>query len=289
MQEFLEERPALGRAKIWLWALLASGAMHVLLVVSALCLRHAEPPKVRRVVPVEAITLTTVRPGPQGGGGGAPAPAKAVNASSLKKVALAKASSKSRAKRKASQKADKALPKKANVIPSAPPALLSPDQARPAPAAKAGESVATGAYLSQSAAPGNGSGGGGVSRGRGAGSGSGTGSGAGSGAGQGSGSGAGSILQGYLREVRRLLEQQKKYPGAARRMHLQGVAVLRFTIAYDGRIESIRLCRSSGHGLLDDAAQETVKRVGGFPPLPSALGKKRLTLEIPLAFRLQNY
>jgi protein TonB len=69
-------------------------------------------------------------------------------------------------------------------------------------------------------------------------------------------------------------------------MNLQGVAVLQFTIAPDGKIETTRLCRSSGHGLLDDAAQDTVRRVGRFPPLPGPLGREQLTIEIPLAFRL---
>jgi periplasmic protein TonB len=108
------------------------------------------------------------------------------------------------------------------------------------------------------------------------------------GPGQGTGTGTGSLLQGYLREVRRLLERQKEYPRMAQRLNMQGVAVLRFTIGADGGIRGAGLARSSGHGVLDAAAQETVSKVGRFPPLPAALGREKLTIEIPLAFRLTN-
>jgi periplasmic protein TonB len=85
-----------------------------------------------------------------------------------------------------------------------------------------------------------------------------------------------------------LLERQKQYPHMAQRLNIQGMAVLQFTIAADGRIEANNLCKSSGNDLLDKAAQETVRKVGRFPPLPTGLGKARLTVEIPLAFRLKN-
>ena len=93
-------------------------------------------------------------------------------------------------------------------------------------------------------------------------------------------------MQGYLLEVRRLLERQKGYPRMAQRLNIQGVVRLQFTIAADGSIHSTRLGRSSGHEVLDEAARKTVKKVGRFPPLPSALGREKLFVEIPLAFRL---
>lgn len=74
----------------------------------------------------------------------------------------------------------------------------------------------------------------------------------------------------------------------AQRLNIQGVVLLQFTITADGSIQSTRLRRSSGHGLLDEAAQETVRKVGRFPPLPSALGREKLAVEIPLAFRLKD-
>ncbi|MCK9376602.1 MAG: energy transducer TonB [Syntrophobacterales bacterium] len=74
----------------------------------------------------------------------------------------------------------------------------------------------------------------------------------------------------------------------ARRRQLQGVVVVRFTIAAGGQIDASRISRSSGHDLLDEAAKETLRRVGRFPPLPPELNRQKLTIEIPLAFRLNN-
>ena len=123
--------------------------------------------------------------------------------------------------------------------------------------------------------------------GSGSGTGSGTGVGTGTGAGgSGAGSGTGPVLKSYLQQVRSLLDQNKHYPALARRQHQEGVVVLRFTIAACGRIEATQLLRSSGHSLLDQEALETVRRVKSFPPFPPALNRERLTIELPLAFRL---
>jgi len=93
-------------------------------------------------------------------------------------------------------------------------------------------------------------------------------------------------LKSYLAEVRRLLEKHKNYPWMARRQHREGVVVLKFTIARDGNIAGQGLARSSGHEVLDGAAQETLRKIGRFPPLPAVLGRSQLTIQVPLTFRL---
>jgi protein TonB len=74
----------------------------------------------------------------------------------------------------------------------------------------------------------------------------------------------------------------------ARRRQLQGIVVMVFTISSGGQIESYRVGRASGHDLLDEAAKETIRRVGHFPPFPADLNRQKLTIEIPLAFRLST-
>jgi protein TonB len=96
-------------------------------------------------------------------------------------------------------------------------------------------------------------------------------------------------LKSYLAEVRRMLEKQKKYPYAARRQHLEGVVVLKFTIAKGGEIAGHGVARSSGHSVLDGAAVEALKKVGRFSPLPPALNRSQLIIQVPLAFRLAAY
>jgi protein TonB len=88
--------------------------------------------------------------------------------------------------------------------------------------------------------------------------------------------------------VRSLLEKNKIYPQPARSRHEQGTAVVRFTIGADGSIVGISLSRSSGSAILDQAAQETVNRVGRFPPIPGEVQKTSLTVQVPLAYRLQG-
>ncbi len=84
------------------------------------------------------------------------------------------------------------------------------------------------------------------------------------------------------------MEKQKDYPLMARRRNIQGVVVLVFTIGSGGQIEGARISRSSGQDLLDEAAQNTLRRVGKFPPFPAELNRQKLTIEVPLAFRLSN-
>jgi protein TonB len=64
--------------------------------------------------------------------------------------------------------------------------------------------------------------------------------------------------------------------------------VVVFTIASGGQVESWRIKQTSGHNLLDEGAQNTIHRVSHFPPFPAALDRQRLTIEVPLAFRLNH-
>jgi len=96
-------------------------------------------------------------------------------------------------------------------------------------------------------------------------------------------------LKSYLAEVRRLLEKHKTYPWTARRQHREGVVVLNFTIGQGGEIAGHKIARSSGHEVLDGAAAEALQKVGRFPPLPVALGRSQLNIQVPLAFRLSEF
>jgi protein TonB len=279
---------ASGCRAIWLWALVVSLAVHFALVAAALCWKTELPPKARKVVPVEAITLTkVVCPGPSGGGGGHMAPAAQALPPAPQPVQATKPKPKPKPKPVVRKPVEK--PEYREEIPDIPPPpALSIPKPAPKPASKPAYSssslpsgsttASTGRYCSSGA--GAGSGDNGIGRGRGSGS--------GAGPGRGPGSGSGSLLQGYLRQIRSLLEHQKTYPVMAQRLNIQGVAVLQFTIAADGRLMATSLCKSSGNDILDKAARETVRKVGRFPPLPAALGRQQLTVEIPLAYRLRN-
>lgn len=255
----------------WAWAVLGSLVVHGLVVGIMLSVLQDKPGPRRVVVPVEAIALVPFKPGPAGGGGGRPSPVTRPEPVAPKPQPRVKPLPPPKVKLAPPLTPE---PTTAPVIPTpAPPPAIT--RAKPSDTAAAGR---------RAGAPGAtaGSGQGGQGGGRG------TGSGGGVGQGQGPGSGAGSALQGYLKEVRRLLEKHKDYPHMARRRQLQGIVVMVFTISSGGQIESYRVGRASGHDLLDEAAKETIRRVGHFPPFPADLNRQKLTIEIPLAFRLST-
>lgn len=58
------------------------------------------------------------------------------------------------------------------------------------------------------------------------------------------------------------------YPDEARRRQLHGQLVLTVGIDRHGRVKSIDVIQSSGHKVLDDAAERIVRLAEPFPPLP---------------------
>jgi TonB family protein len=96
------------------------------------------------------------------------------------------------------------------------------------------------------------------------------------------------VFEGYLTLIRALLEEYKEYPLWAQRNNWEGPVGLHFVICRDGKVEDLRVVRSSGFSLLDEAAERTVRRIGRFPSIPKELAMNRLSLDVPLVFKLVN-
>ena len=107
------------------------------------------------------------------------------------------------------------------------------------------------------------------------------------GLGGGSGQGNPDELNAYLARVRKRLAASKKYPPAARARKLEGVALVGFLLAPDGRVLSLRLARSSGHPVLDEEVMALVRRVAPLPPRPQGLPQDNLNLTVPIQFSLR--
>lgn len=82
-----------------------------------------------------------------------------------------------------------------------------------------------------------------------------------------------------LAEIRRRIQQALVYPPSARQRGLTGVSELEFVIGVDGRAADITLVGSSGHRILDRAAQRSVEAAG---VLPRVYGR----LSVPVRFDL---
>jgi len=144
--------------------------------------------------------------------------------------------------------------------------------------------------------PGNGDGlgyastGGGASGTAGAGTGngaggSGDGQAEGTGSGPASGSGAGQAAA-YMREhfvyIRDLIMRNLTYPLAARRLGWKGAVTVCFVVLENGAAQNIRVIKSSGHDILDQAVVRTIQQIQPFPKPPV-----RAELTIPIVFRLE--
>jgi protein TonB len=84
------------------------------------------------------------------------------------------------------------------------------------------------------------------------------------------------------RYIQRRIRDKLVYPAPARKAGIQGVTELSFTIHEDGRVSEVRVLKSSGHGVLDEAAVETVYAAAPFPRPPASA-----RIAIPIAFRLR--
>jgi protein TonB len=263
----------LGKSReTWTWAVLGSLVAHGLVAGMMLAVLQDQRAPRRVVVPVEAIDLVPFKTGPKGGGGGRPGPVTRPEPAPPKPQTQVKPSPPPKLKLAPPPPTPAATTAPVIPTPAPPPALT---RGKPSDPSAAGSRAGA-----PGAAAGTGQGGQGGGRG--------TGSGGGIGPGQGRGEGPGSALSGYLREIRRLLEKNKDYPWMARRRNIQGVATVMFTIGSGGQIMAARVSRSSGQDLLDEAAQNTIRRVGKFPPFPAELNRQQLTVEVPLAFRLSS-
>jgi periplasmic protein TonB len=94
------------------------------------------------------------------------------------------------------------------------------------------------------------------------------------------------IRTGYIRQCRALIERHKEYPVMARKGMIEGTVVIQGKLARDGALRQCAVAKSSGSGLLDNAALRAVRSVGRFPPLPPEILGIELVFELPVSFQL---
>lgn len=98
----------------------------------------------------------------------------------------------------------------------------------------------------------------------------------------------------YVRETyeqdlnRWLRERGTLYPPEAREQGLEGNALVAFSLDREGRVLSLRIGKSTGSALLDEAALETIRRAAPFPPPPEGLPFAVIEdIYLPVRFRLE--
>jgi len=95
------------------------------------------------------------------------------------------------------------------------------------------------------------------------------------------------ITMRYTDMIRQRIQEALVYPTAARKDGIEGKTYIKFTIDKYGNVLMVMLVRSSGSGLLDDAALKAIHSASPFPAIPEAIGKERMTFVQGLTFTLK--
>lgn len=93
---------------------------------------------------------------------------------------------------------------------------------------------------------------------------------------------------GYGKLLQDMVEKHKTYPQIAIRRHLEGRAMVSARFVKGKLIEMVLLEPKSGHGVLDNAALETLKKAISALPVQGDLARKSFTVILPVDFQLES-
>ncbi|WP_394689539.1 TonB family protein [Hoeflea sp.] len=88
----------------------------------------------------------------------------------------------------------------------------------------------------------------------------------------------------YPGKVASKLRRSLRYPREAKRKRIRGEVVVSFSVSANGGVSRVRIARSSGHSILDNAAREAVRRAAPFPRIPAGSGRSSWSFSVPLGF-----
>lgn len=93
-------------------------------------------------------------------------------------------------------------------------------------------------------------------------------------------------LRKYINKVARKIDRKKRYPRLAKENGEEGVVMIKMTLDRNGTLIAYRLSRKAPSERLNQATLSTVQSAAPFPPLPSSYPNSKITIEVPLRFRL---
>lgn len=91
----------------------------------------------------------------------------------------------------------------------------------------------------------------------------------------------------YRDMVRRRLQENRRYPYAARSAGTEGSVGVIFSIKRGGSLGHASVERGSGSGVLDASAIEAVRGSSPFPPLPEEFAADEMEIRVNIIYRLK--
>ena len=92
-------------------------------------------------------------------------------------------------------------------------------------------------------------------------------------------------LAAYAQELRRRISSAIDYPSEAVELGLKGEVKIRLSILSSGQLKEALVIRSSGSGILDNAAINAIKKLAPFPSFPGSIESNEIAVDIPIIYR----
>ena len=83
--------------------------------------------------------------------------------------------------------------------------------------------------------------------------------------------------------ISKILQQNIEYPYIAQRMGWEGRVIVSFILTKEGKIEDIKIEKSSGYEILDKNTVATLKRCAKYFPIPPV----NVKIKVPVVYQLR--
>lgn len=90
----------------------------------------------------------------------------------------------------------------------------------------------------------------------------------------------------YIFELKKRIEEYKRYPRVARKLGEEGILEIKFTILENGVIKDLMILKPSKYKRLNEAILNTMKEIYKFNPIPKELKLSKFEFTLPIEFKL---
>jgi len=90
----------------------------------------------------------------------------------------------------------------------------------------------------------------------------------------------------YTNLVQKRILENLTYPASAKEAGFHGTVKLSLVLSYRGELLKAKIKQSSGYNMLDDNALKVAKETSSYPPFPSSITAKEISVEVPITYRL---